>query len=1580
MTRLLFSFVLMALSTLGASTFGAAATGEGNRLTYLESDDPFYPELGFARLTTPQWVGEPGVEAVVILSIDDMRETQKYENFLRPILDRLKQIDGRAPVSIFTCEVPVGDARLQSWLAEGLSLEVHTLAHPCPLLQEADFAKAARTVHGGLELLNKIAGNKAVAYRMPCCDSMNSPSPRFFAEIFNKPSRPGEFMTMSSSVMNLFTTNDTSLSRELVIDEQGRERFRKYFPTGTNAIGRKNLENFSTWIENYPYPYLIGKLCWEFPGMVPSDWEAFNLMGSTNAVMLADWKAALDATVIKKGVFSFIFHPHGWSAPSQLVDVIDYAVSRYGRKVKFLTFAEAHERLNRHLLLGQSLRNSRGDDNGVRLLDLNKDGFMDVIVANEAVRKARLWNPESRAWIDTEFPVPVALNGLETDVRFGVVQASGFASALIESETAANAWHFDGQGWIESKELRRGLTLNGQRIATQRQGMDRGVRWRDVDHDGVGEIIVGNETENAVFRWSKEEQLWEPLDFALPAKARLVDAQGRDAGLRFVDLNRDGFDDVLFSNEKQFGIYLYRPQARRDVGWLVGWTEIMREGGRGSPGEIPMIVRGGEHPNNGVWFGHGAMWVQNEATSKLPDVVEKLKFEDLLAIPGPPPKSPRAGLESLRVRPGFQAELIASEPLVADPIRVDWDAFGRLWVVEMGDYPLGEDNQGRPSGRIKRLEDTDGDGVFDHAHLFLGGLRHPTGLAPWKNGLLISTVPDIIYAEDTDGDGKADKKEVLFTGFRNWNSQHLVNGFCYGLDGWFYGANGDSGGRVSRPGTTKEFDMSGRDFRFRPETGEFETLPGQTQNGRWRDDWGNWFGNNNPNWLFHYFLPESYFARNPNLPVPSARHNTANYAESTRVYPASPTARRLNWPDLIDTVTSACDPMPYRDDLFGPDYATSVFMCEPANNVVHREILETDGVTFSSHRATDEQQSEFLASTDNWFRPTMARTGPDGALYVVDMYRLVLEHPEWIPAEMTKRLDVRAGSDRGRIYRIAPTGGIRRRIPNFGTATTADLVAAMNSANGWQRDTVQRLLVERRDASATAPLVNLALSGKLPQTRLQALATLDVLGSLNATVLQAALGDAHPAVREHAIRFTENLPATEQRRLAEPIYALASDSELRVRYQLAFTLGGWNTPQAAEALVKIARRDADQSAIQLAILSSAPLQAPALLRGLLGASEPPPSALLEKLLPAVIDHPSALAEALRKIAAERSAPPAAWRFDAIAGLLDELGRKGVSLAEFRSKAPRDLKKSLAELDPMCAQAADHVRESALQGGETARSAVRLLGRTSARREADLKLLANLLEPQYPVALRERALAALGRLEGLDIPPALLAGWKHHPPALRSQIVQLLLRRPEWAEALLSAVERKEVAASQIEAPQRQRLMNHARDSVAQKANLLFGSVTSDRQAVVKNYAVVSDLVGDVAHGQAIFATACAQCHQLRGAGAPVGPDLGAAAVKSIPQLLEALLDPNRAVESRYNAYTVTTKAGLEYSGIVTEESAQGLTLKQQGGAEAVILRADIKDMTSSQLSLMPEGLEASLPPQSIADLIAFLKSAPASAN
>jgi len=635
-----------------------------NRLVYLDDPSPFYPHRDFPKLITPQWVGEAGVEAVVTLGIDDMRAAAGYEKFLRPILERLKKIDGRAPVSIMTCRIAPDDKQVQKWLAEGLSIEVHTLSHPCPLLQKGNFKLAANVVHGGVDLLSQIKGNKPVAYRMPCCDSMNSLSPRFFAEIFNKTSVDGRFLQIDSSVFNITTSKDKSLPREWVLDKDGTERFAKYLPRKATPKHRKGMRTMGSYvgtIEDYPYPYVINRLCWEFPCVVPSDWEAQNLIGSQQPQMLEDWKRALDVTVRKQGVMNLVFHPHGWSSSAQLVALIDYAQKTYGKKVKFLNFKECAEQLNKNLLKDSSLRDAKGQDAGVQLMDVNHDGFMDVLIP--AKKMTRIWEDKAGVWKETL---------LAFDTRqstAGVLHKHNGASVI---ELSGAIWTFENGGW---KQTSVKPPANGKGIL------------RDINNDGIAEWLGAR-----IHRWDSGGKRWTPLALATPDDISLS-----DPSLRFIDLSGDGFDDIVISNEKRWGIYLWETRVNPGLGWKPGWS-LVREGKRGDKSALPMISRGGKQPNNGAWFHSGHLWVQNEDTAHLPDVVDRRSFKQLLDFGGPKAKEPEESRRCFQVREGFAVQLVASEPQVRDPVAFDWGADGKLWVAEMGDYPSGTDGKGKAGG------------------------------------------------------------------------------------------------------------------------------------------------------------------------------------------------------------------------------------------------------------------------------------------------------------------------------------------------------------------------------------------------------------------------------------------------------------------------------------------------------------------------------------------------------------------------------------------------------------------------------------------------------------------------------------------------------------------------------------------------------------------------------------------------------------------------------------------------------------------------------------------------------------------
>ena len=1581
----------------------------GNRLAYLEENNPWYPHREFPRLITPQWVGEEGVDCVIVLAIDDMREPAKYEAFLRPILDRLKKIDGRAPVSIMTCNVKPDDPQLAQWLAEGLSLEVHTLDHPCPLLQGGDFAKAKATYDRCVDLMNDIPGNQPVAFRMPCCDSLNTVSPRFYAEIFSTTTAKGNSLKISSSVFNLFTPNDLDIPRELVFDPDGRDKFRKYLPRGLVRDGMA-FDTFVNYIEDYPYPYVVDRNCWEFPCVVPSDWSAQHLQQSNNPDTIRDLKAALDITVLKKGVYNLVFHPHGWIKAEQVVEIIDHAVAKHGKRVKFMTFREAYHRLDRNLLNRTGV-GSKGFESGYRILDIDNDGYMDVIrggplgpggrqIAGATPLETEIWTPDKRESRTIELPMVLASTtvGDATHLvpRIGTLDQSGRATFLLDdlrvvrtspkSSPSAGFWFFKDDKWVLDPSFIRGLEReNAPAIPT---GGD-GTRLRDIDGDGICELFIGSSAAVAIYRFDALEKTWRKLPFGLPAGTALWANQLAPgplvpgSGLRFVDIDEDGCDDIVFSNAERFGVYLFNDMQ-------TGWSRIAVARGRrepvatsSAPFDLPPIVRA-DGGDNGYFVHSRYLFWQNEDTAKLPDLVDRRSFNEILAQADLPPKakSPKASLDSIRVRPGFKVELLAAEPLVLDPISFAFGADGKLWVVEMGDYPLGakEEPLQRAGGQIRYIEDTDGDGRYDKATVFLD-VPFPTGVLPWRNGILVTAAPDILYVEDTDGDGRADRREVLYTGFVEGNQQHRVNSLVWGLDNWIYVANGDSGGMIESKKTGKKVSINGRDLRIEPDTGDLDAVTGQTQFGRSRDDWGNWFGCNNSNPLYQFVLDDASQRRNPHFSATAPRVDVPEVAGNAPVYPVSQLQSRFNDFHTANHFTSACSAMIYRDDLFGPHFAGNAFICEPVHNLVHREVVSPTGLLFTSHRAVDEEQSEFLASSDNWFRPTTVKTGPDGALWISDMYRHVIEHPQWIPDTWQKKLDLRAGHDKGRIYRVYPVDKQPRTFPRLDKLDTAGLVAALDSPSGWQRDVAQQLLVIGREPAAVPLLKKAAIEGKNPLYRLHALCSLSGFGPVSEQVLVEAIDDIHPGVRRQAIRLAGMLRGELSRVLLGALKnrCLAPDCDPHEQMQLAYTLGEIDEPEAAALLGQLLSTASDNQFIRSALFSSVNDKnivqvLTTVLRetGQTGANAAVIGDLMD--VSAAFGNDQAVATLVKFVVVRDGDRPQPWKFIALARLLNSLARRSESLVDkLQAAKGADVEQLMVGVERLF-ETARKVAANENYKPDVRVWAVPLLGRQAARQEADFDLLGSLLTPQSPIEVQDAALRTLGGLHHSRVPGLLLDHWKGFGPSRRSQVLDILLSRDAWAEQLLAAIAEESVARTDVDAARRQRLLEHRSPDVRQKAVKAFAAqVNADRQKVIGQYQMAHTDPGDPVRGAKRFEKACALCHKLAGVGFEVGPDLTSLTNNSSEALLVAILDPNRAVESKFLTYVAQTKSGTTLSGMLASETGNGITLRGPEGKEQTILRSELEELVGTSKSMMPEGLEKDLPPQDLADIIAFVR-------
>ena len=992
-----------------------------------------------------------------------------------------------------------------------------------------------------------------------------------------------------------------------------------------------------------------------------------------------------------------------------------------------------------------------------------------------------------------------------------------------------------------------------------------------------------------------------------------------------------------------------------------------------------ILQEGGYEAETSLWYydrpARLAPAVEDLVVSAVQELMPKEFVTDPKKADFPTPKAPDEALAAFRAKAGLAVQLAAAEPLVVDPVAIDWSADGRLWVAEMRDYPMGMDGHWKPGGRVKVLEDGDGDGKYDKATVFLDDLPFPTGITAWNKGVLICAAPDIIYAEDTNGDGKADVVKKLFTGFATENYQARVNSLSLGLDNWIYGANGLIGGAIHGIAGGREVNIRGRDFRLRPDTGEFEPASGLTQQGRTRDDWGNWFGCDNSTLLWHYPLPDHYVRRNPYSAPPEPRVFVPGGADPNQLFPTSRVLERFNDPGAAGRTTSACGLGVYRDDLLGKSYDGNAFICEPVHNLVHRLVLKSDGVTFRGARAPDEPQSEFLSSRDNWFRPVQARTGPDGAIWIVDMYRFVVEHPRWIPPERLARLDARAGDDKGRIYRVVPAGKTLRPIRNLSKLSTGDLAAGLATPNGTERDRIHLEILRRGDRAAAAPLTRLVKSSGLPAVRLQALCALDGLSSLSPELLEATLTDAHPAIRRHAIRLSERSLGTPH--LGAAVLQLIHDPDATVRYQLALSLGEWNDPRAGEALGQLAQSNLDDTWMRAAILSSASRFPVVVLRSALTASADSPARkdMIDQLIATAVGpkNEKALDEILAVIAPQEGKPVEPWQLAALGGLMDALHRSGQDLESFAVPASTAGRSAREQIQQSFAGARRIAQDEAVDEA-TRIAATSLLGRSPAQFDADLDLLRKLLAPRTPSRLQTAAVAALGRTRSPRAPELLLADWPKNAPSLRNAILGTLLARDEWIVRLLDAVEKGTVASNEIPFANRQRLLKHKNETIATRAGvLLAGTQSGSRAEVLARYHGASELTGDPGRGEAVFAANCASCHALASQGYAVGPDLTAFRTKGAPDLVLGILDPNAAIEPRFVNYQIETKDGRALSGVVKAETATSLTLVQGGGLEEKILRSDITEIKASNLSLMPEGLEQNMTPQDLANLIAYLK-------
>jgi putative membrane-bound dehydrogenase-like protein len=964
------------------------------------------------------------------------------------------------------------------------------------------------------------------------------------------------------------------------------------------------------------------------------------------------------------------------------------------------------------------------------------------------------------------------------------------------------------------------------------------------------------------------------------------------------------------------------------------------------------------------------------------------------------PLSPRDEQATFRLPKGFRVELVACEPEVVDPVAFAFDEEGRLFVAEMRGYPNGGVATGKvTSGRIRLLEDRDGDGFYERSTIFADGLRLPSGVMPYKGGLLVANPPELIYLEDTDGDGKADKKTVLYTGFDLSNSEQLLNSLQWGLDNWVHACAGGAGGtiRSAQKADAPRVTLRGRGIRFHPDVpASLEPTSGGGQYGLAMTEWGQWLTATNSQHLRHIVLPDHYLRRNPLLPVSAVTLDIPDHGAACKVHRLSPfeawrverTRRRKqgeggfnprSFPanELVPGgyITSGCSPAVYLADLFPRDYHGSSFVCDPANNIIHRDLLEEHGATFTAKRG--EADCEFLASTDNWFRPVWLAVGPDGALYVADFYREVIETPLSLPDDIKQKVNLESRG-RGRIWRIVPEGKRAARRPALRKAPTAELVKYLADPNVWWRHTCQRLLTERQDKLAVPALRRLAREATLDVGRAHCLWTLDGLHALKDEEIERGLRDPMAGVREQALRLAESR-LTRSEHLRKAVAALADDPSPRVRFQLAFTAGEADAPETAAAVARLARRQDNDSWTRTALLSSAYRLAPALLealsrdRKLTQAPAVADRDFVTRLAALVGARPDdeAVARALALLT-EGPKEPMQWRLAVLEGLGQGLQTGRGSLTRLWESPPPKLKTALERTRPLFAGAAATARDDKRPLADRT-AAVRLLSYGPFPTVSPS--LQQLLAPRNPQELQLAAVRALSLHEGARVADLLLSQWGGYSPVLRREVLVALFAQKPRLQQLLDAVERKQVLAGQLEPARLAMLRQHPDAAVRQRAlKLLAGQVAPARQKVVESYRPALDLKAEPARGKVVFQKNCATCHRLENVGVEVGPDLLSALRTKTPEaLLVDILDPSREVDPRFIEYVVTTTDGRVSTGMIAAETASSVTLRRAEKVEDAILRGQIDTIQATARSLMPDGLEMQLNRQDLADVIAYLQ-------
>lgn len=930
------------------------------------------------------------------------------------------------------------------------------------------------------------------------------------------------------------------------------------------------------------------------------------------------------------------------------------------------------------------------------------------------------------------------------------------------------------------------------------------------------------------------------------------------------------------------------------------------------------------------------------------------------------PLSPEESAAAWEIDGDYEIELVACEPLVCDPVDVVWDEKGRMFVAEMGDYPLPADD-GPHLSRIRLLTDGDGDGVMDKAVTWAGNLDHVQGLLPMNGGLLATTRTAILFLEDTDGDDVADVRRPLFHSNEPRHNQLQVSSPRHALDNHVYLSNGLDGKEIypdDAPG--EKLDFTRLNLRYDPRSGKLETITGMGQFGGTLDAWGRHFFCTNRNPAIFAVMPLEAVKRNPVAGITYGHEDIQAPGAPVRPIALSHTTSAAH----AGTHTAACGLGVYTGDAI-PDLTGDLFVCDPTAQLVTRNKLVPNGASFTAERVGESR--EFLASADEWSRPVNVRNGPDGALYVVDMYRRFIDHARFFPEDFANSHYMRAGFDQGRIWRIVPKGGAPRAIEPV-PEKSADLVPLLAHANAWQRIQAQRLLVERDAKDAIPAIEELLVDAPTPEAMVHALWTLEGLGALKPEHIHDAQALAPPVI-ENSVVASTTLELTPD--LEKLLVDSLRPETPRVRFLLLSLYPdlGWKPAILADQVL----RDPSDTWFRKAIFSAVPDAAPAILAALLADKEflsAGTAEATESLTDfARVTAASGDLEKLGGIVAALAGDPKWWHFAVVTGISAGLRQSSLeqkTLGALIAAKPPELGDGVGTLQGLL----DDATAIALDRKRPAEDRINALAIVSQQPwDEKIAVVEKLIDPTEDPRLQEAGCRLLTRENREKVAEYFFARWDTLAPTPLREALALITSNTKSGLALMKKMKAGEISPSLMPPMTRWSYGRSSNEEIKALAVELFGKTAGNRGEIVAAYReALGKYEGDPEKGRLVFEKGtCFTCHKVGDVGVDVGPSLNDVKIKPAEALLTDILDPNRAIEERWISVAVETTGGRALAGLVASEDAAGITLRLPGGVTDTVPRSEIAKVTPSGMSLMPEGLEAAITHEEMADLIAFLK-------